>query len=331
MMEVRTQTKDPMQLPPRAMQIFCLDQNAASFLAKPPQPIWQEIKEVLSERFHKRKLICPLPFECIFESARKDLGFRKSIQSLFWELSKGIAFKEFTEISSELTLALVRPTPDWSPWTIWKPVWAEMEGAARNVSGNWKSGKERMIERMKGFVRSPKVEAMSVRELFHAVAAQRSGWLLSDLDRLLESRIAEGSLNYPWLIEFLISMKVSPAEIEALKRVVQHHGWAKIPIHAFEILVGAKWEYDSIHGGSAKYALNDEVDRKRAAIALSYAGVFVTEGDLANLCRKAGVKEFCPTVVLSVRDPQKVRKTIRAIIDAQSDSIRSPASASNCG
>lgn len=226
------------------VRVVYLDQNAASFLAKVnPAPIWREIKQLLADGFRNRKLICPLPFECVFESASKPLEFRQAIQSLFWQLSGGVAFKDYTEISSELTLALVRPTPDWSPWIIWKPVWAEMEGAAQNVSGNWKSEKERMIQRMEGFERSPKVEAMSARGLFHAVAAQRSGWLLRDLDHMLECPTAEDSFNYPWLSKFLISMRVSPAEIVALKRAVQHHGWAKIPIHAFEILVGAKWEY----------------------------------------------------------------------------------------
>jgi len=326
MREAATQSKDPTQSSCRAMQVVYLDQNAASYLAKPAGPIWGEIRESLSEGLGRRKLICPLPFECLVESAPRDLQFRQSIQSLFWQLSAGVAFKDYTEISSELTLALIRPTPHWSPWKIWKPGWAEMEGVAKNVSANWKAEKEHMIERMKDFLRSPKVEVMSIRELFHAVAAQRSGRLLSDLNRMLESRIAGGSLNYPWLIEFLISMQVSPAELEALKRAVRHHGWASIPIHALEILVGAKWEHDSIHGGSAKYAPNDEIDRKRAAIALSYADVFITEGDLANLCRKAKVREYCPTVVLSVREPQEVLKTIRAVIDAQDDSIQSAAS-----
>ena len=257
------------------MQVVCLDQNAASFLAKPnPKPIWREINDALADGFRNRKLICPLPFECVMESAPKPLAFRQSIQGLFWQLSAGVAFKEFTEMSSELTLALVRPAPDWSPWNIWKPIWAEMESAAQNVRVSWGSGKGRMMERMKSFVRSPKVEEMSIRELFHAVAAQRSVWICDDLDCLLEARAAEGPLNYPWLIEFLVSSKLSPAEIEALERAVQYHEWARIPIHAFEMLVGAKWEYDSIRGGSAKYEPNDEIDRKRAAIALSYAEPF---------------------------------------------------------
>lgn len=308
----RSKIQSPKATAAPTMQIVSLDQNAASFLAKAnPERIWLEIKEALTDGFRNRKLICPLPFECVFESAPKPLEFRQAIQSLFWQLSGGIAFKEFTEMSSELTLALVRPTPDWSPWNIWKPIWAEMEGATQGVRNNWSSGKGRMMERMKGFVRSAKVERMSIRELLHSVAAQRSVWLCNDLDCLLEGRIAEVSLNYRWLID----SNLSPAEIMALRRAAQHHGWAKIPIHAFEMLVGAKWEYDSIRGGSAKYEPNDEIDRKRAAIALSHADVFITEGNMASLCQKAKVNEFSPTVVLSVRDPEDILETVRAIAD----------------
>jgi hypothetical protein len=46
------------------VQVVYLDQNAASFLAKPnPEPIWREIREALADGFRKRKLLCPLPFE----------------------------------------------------------------------------------------------------------------------------------------------------------------------------------------------------------------------------------------------------------------------------
>src|ERR1035437_2915121 len=288
--------------PNRAMQVVYLDQNAASFLAKPnPEPIWREIREALADGFRNRKLICPLPFEGVMETAPRPLELRQAVQTLFWQLSEGVAFKAFTEMSNELTLALIRPMPDWSPWIIWKPIWAEMESAAQKIKSDWKSGKEEMTERMNNFVRSSNLEAMSERELFHAVAAQRSVWTCSDLDRLLSGQVVGKSLNCPWLIEFLISAKLSPAEIESLKRAVQHHGWAKIPIHAFEILLGAKWEYDSIRGGSASYEPNDEIDRKRAAIALNHADLFITEGDMAHLCQKAKVNEYSPTLTLSVR------------------------------
>jgi len=296
------------------MQVIYLEQNAASFLAKSkPEPIWQKIRDALAEGFHNGTLICPLPFEGVVETAPRPLELRKSIQALFWQLSEGVAFKSFTEMSSELTLALIRPMPGWSPWLIWKPNWAEMECAAQDVRTDLKSRKERMTERMTRFVRSPELEAMSEQELFHAAAAQRTGWICGDLDCLLAGRATENSLRCPWLIEFLVAANLSPAEIEALKRAVQYHGWANIPIHAFEILLGTKWEYDSIRGGAASYEPNDEIDRMRAAIALNHADLFITEGDLANLCQKAKVSEFSPTRVLSVRNPEKILEVVRSI------------------
>jgi hypothetical protein len=302
------------------MKIVYLDQNAASFLSKSkPEPIWQEIREALVDGFRNRRLICPLPFEGVMESAPRPLELRQAVQSLFWQVSEGVAFKEFTEMSNELTLALIRPVADWSPWLIWKPIWAEMKDAAEKVKSSWKAGKERMTERMKGFVRSPNLEAMSERELFRVVAAQRSGRICSDLDSLLAGRVDENSLNCPRLIEFLVSGNLSPAEIETLKRAVQYHGWAKIPIHAFEILLGAKWEFDSIRGAAAAYEPNDEIDRKRAAIALSHADLFITEGDMANLCQKAKVNAFCPTFVLSVRNPEKILEAVGAINRGRND------------
>jgi len=305
------------------VQVVYLDQNAASFLAKPnPEPIWREIREALADGFRNRKLICPLPFEGVMETAPRPLELRQAVQSLFWQLSEGVAFKEFTEMSNELTLALIRPTPDWSPWLIWKPMWAEMEEAARKVKTNWQAAKKRMDERMNSFVPSPNLEAMSERELFHAVAAQRSGWICRDLDCLLAGRVRDNSLNCPRLIKFLVSENLSPAEITSLKRAVQYHGWAEIPIHAFEILLGAKWEYDSIRGGAATYHPNDEIDRKRTAMALTHADLFITEGGNTDLCRRAKVNDFCPTLVLSVKNPRKVLEAVRAMTDSRNDLIQ---------
>jgi hypothetical protein len=247
------------------------------------------------------------------ETAPRPLELRQSIQSLFWQLSEGVAFKSFIEISNELTLALIRPMQDWSPWIKWKPIWAEMESAAQKISSDRKSGKARMTERMNASVRSADIEKMTVQEIATIAAAQRSSWICSDLDRLLAGQTAETSFKCSWLIEFLISANLSPAEIESLKRAVQFE-WAKIPIHAWEILVGAKWEYDDIRGGAASYAPNDEIDRKRAAIALSHADVFITEGDMANLCQRAKTSDFSKTVVLSVRNPEKILMTVESII-----------------
>jgi hypothetical protein len=313
------------------VHVVYLDQNAASFLAKPnPEPIWKEIRDALADGFRDDKLVCPLPFEGVMETAPRPLELRQAIQSFFWALSGGVAFKAFTEMSNELTLALVRPKPEWTPWAIWKPEWAERETAAKKVSTDWKSAKVRMMNRMNTFVPSPNAAQMTERALFHGIAEQRSLWVYKDLDSLVDNRIEEKSLNCLGLIQFLISEKLSPAEIEALKRAVLHHGWAEIPIHAFEILLAARWEFDSNNGGGAAYNPNDEIDRKRAAIALNHSDLFITEGAMADLCRRAKIDEFCPTLVLSVRNPIKVLDAVRSIIDRES-LMQTPAAPAGLG
>jgi hypothetical protein len=296
------------------VRIVYLDQNAASYLAKPDaEPVWKDIRAALLERVRDERLICPLPFEGVLETAPRPLKHRRDMQALFWQLSRGLAFKAMPEMSSELTLALVRPVSDWSPWVFWKPIWADMEAAAQKVSSDWRNAKLRMVGRMGSFVRSPNVETRSEREIFHSVACQRSVWICNDLDSLITGGAGGESLKCPWLIRFLVSQNISPAETISLKRAIQHHGWAEIPIHTFEILLGARWEYDSIRGGVAAYEPNDEIDRARAAIALSYADLFITEGGVADLCRRANVNDYCPTIVLSVRNPETILETIRTL------------------
>jgi hypothetical protein len=113
-----------------------------------------------------------------------------------------------------------------------------MESVAQKFSSDRKLGKARMMERMNNFSRSSSLEKMSVQEIALIVAMQRSSWICGDLDHLLAGQMAEDSFKCSWLIEFLTSENLTSFEIRALKIAVQD-GWAKIPIHAWEILVGA--------------------------------------------------------------------------------------------
>jgi hypothetical protein len=95
------------------MKVIYLDQNAACYLTKSsPDEVWRKIREALIKGFGDKKLICPLPFECIMETAPRPLELRQAIQSFFWQLSEGVAFKNSTGISNELTLGLIRPMTD---------------------------------------------------------------------------------------------------------------------------------------------------------------------------------------------------------------------------
>ena len=164
---------------------------------------------------------------------------------------------------------------------------------------------------MDDFLNSRTRSSRSAREVFNGIMEQRSIWICEDLDCVLAGRTS-AKLNCPWLIQFLIDAKLCSAEIEALKRAVEYHGWTTIPIHAFEGLLGAQWEFDRNHGGAASYQPNDEIDRMRAAIALDYADFFITEGGIADLCRRSRVEEFSDTRVLSVRNPEKILHELSA-------------------
>jgi hypothetical protein len=305
-------------VPESQMRVVYLDQNAASLLAKPDTgAIWQEIRGVLAAGFRDRQIISPLPFEGVFESAALPLPIRQAVQCFFWQVSGGLAFKEFTEMSCELTLALIRPDSSWSPWLRWLPIWAEMDGTAQKISSDWRAGKERMMVRMNNFVESPNLKTMSKRQLFRAISAQRSMRIYNDLDFLVAGEVNSASIMHPWLLQYLKSQNISPAEIEALRRAIKYHGWARIQIHALDILLGTQWEYDSLRGGAARYEANDEIDRKRAAMALNYADLFITEGGMADLCRRAKISDYSSTIVVSVRDPKNILDAVRSLARSQ--------------
>jgi hypothetical protein len=110
MFEANAQSRQSKATAAPAMQVVYLDQNAASFLAKStPGSIWREIREALADGFRNRKLICPLPFECVLETAPMPLAQRQSLQTPFWELSEGVAFESFIEMSTALLTLSIQP------------------------------------------------------------------------------------------------------------------------------------------------------------------------------------------------------------------------------
>jgi hypothetical protein len=50
---------------------------------------------------------------------------------------------------------------------------------------------------------------------------------------------------------------------------------------------------------------------------LNYADLFITEGGMADLCRRAKISDYSSTIVVSVRDPKNILKVVRSLSRSQ--------------
>lgn len=62
-----------------------------------------------------------------------------------------------------------------------------------------------------------------------------------------------------------------------------------------------------------RYKVNDEIDRWRAAVALTYCDLFITDSGAAELAREAvrGYEEDFPCAIFSVRQTAEIEAAVK--------------------
>jgi len=295
------------------MKILYLDQNAASYLAEPPNQQWKQIAQQLEEGFSDRRLVCPIPRETIIETARCSRREKRIlIQTFLNSVCGGMRFCSFREIMQSATLALVRPSHDIVPFELIEPNWAEDDVEAARIAKVDGEMRKRMEERVGAFSHSPEQRSYTPGEMFLSGAEERTRKLWRDLDRfLVEPATAIGAYEVPWLMQFLIGAGISADEARALVAELRRHRWEQIAVNSFDLLLGAHWDHDIIHRQRPNYKSNDEVDRWRAAVALVYSDIFITDSYVTELCRKAKTNDYSATVVFSAKRPKPILECLQ--------------------
>jgi hypothetical protein len=116
-----------------------------------------------------------------------------------------------------------------------------------------------------------------------------------------------------WLMKGLLSHELTVVEARNLSEAVRHHRWEAIPDNFFDLWLGSRWDHDGLQGQRPRYYPNDEIDRWRAAVALAHSDMFITDAYLADLCRRARVTDYTPTVVFSTKQTAAILDHLRSI------------------
>jgi hypothetical protein len=165
-----------------------------------------------------------------------------------------------------------------------------------------------MTDRMANAPAPEGAEAMSVKEIFDKIAADGCGMFYRDLLKFLEDENGPiDDYEIPWLMRGLMLHDLTAEEARDLGEKIRYHKWEAIPENYFDLMLTARWEHDRVHHHRPNYTPNDEIDRWRAAVALSCAQLFVTDKYMAGLCQRAGVLQSANLPVLSVSQTDQFR------------------------
>ena len=85
-----------------------LDQYATSGIFENDSILWKEIKELLILGVDSGRILCPSSSEHFLETSQKEISKAKYLDSCFYELSRGYAFKAELFITSQLVISIIR-------------------------------------------------------------------------------------------------------------------------------------------------------------------------------------------------------------------------------
>lgn len=296
------------------MTVIYLDQNAASRLALDDDASrWHQIRRIISRGVSKGKVVCPIPLETLVESSPCTTAQRMKIEELFKEIGKDTRFPYFQEAITSQTLSLIRPETSCYSLIPFAAKWGHREVEAATAKSLHRKNQERMKARVAEFLNhQPQGRKRSFDEIFGASAKERSGFFFRDLERFrLSGSVGPTNYERPLLIESLVSHGLTIVEAEALGKAVLKREWIKIPCNWVDLKIGARWDHDFQIGQRPNYLANDELDRGRAAVALCYADVFITDGYLAELCRRCGT--ISTTKIFSVKQVAEIEALLSNI------------------
>jgi hypothetical protein len=287
-------------MPPKAIY---LDLNAASEIAcATTGSQWAVIRDRLQKKFEEGRIVCPLPLETLAEAAPCDMTQRVAIEKLFLSLSRGAAFRPFTNMILNATIALVRSR--W-PVPIYVPIragWSIDEKFMETTRSDADQSRSEMASRMDGATPPESADEKDVKAIFDEICKERSAMAYRDFEHFSkDGHDLKREYEIPWLIAGAARAALTRKEADLLCDAICHHKWEAIPENYFDLRLTARWEHDRIRKHRPNYFPNDEIDRWRAAVALTNCQLFVTDKYAADLCRRSGVLDIAGTTVLSVR------------------------------
>ena len=188
-----------------------------------------------------------------------------------------------------------------------RPDWGVGDDAARIAKESHSQTKDHMIRGIQAYNFPPCAKDMTAQEIFRGASLERCGRFLRDLENFTASPTTHASdyENY-WLMSGLIAEGFTVTEARRLGEAVRHHRWEAIFVNFFDLKLGSRWDHDAVHGQRPNYSPNDDIDRWRAAVALAHSDVFITDSYMADLCRRASVGDYTPTVIFSTKQAAEI-------------------------
>ena len=236
--------------------IIYLDQFASVGLFESESKEWKQIKELIIIGVEKKKIICPLSTEHYIETSQKEKTKAIALDTEFYKLSGGYAFKSELFITSQLIISLVRKNnitlKTYMYDEIFKNILSSHEKRdifteAKKQFNNKISEATYVANKIREITRSDKSDSKTKQLMVSAHKTISVSKFISRLKDLLNNGylrimgVPFGSGDVPhWIDQMIFQLtnnhKITMTETKRLISELEKHGFNNIPTLISELL-----------------------------------------------------------------------------------------------
>ncbi len=296
------------------LSIIYLDQFASVGLFESELIEWIKIKELITIGVENKKIICPLSAEHYLETSQKEERKAINLDTEFYKISGGFAFKSELFITSQLIISLIRNNNVTLGTYLYDKISKDILSQDKNLSVFIETKKqlnEKIIEstllanEIRKITRNDRTDNKTKRQLISAHKSvsifefkSRLTDLLRDGHIVIRGVPFESGAVPHWIDQLIFQLterhKITKKETNLLISELGKHGFENIPTLDIRTSLSATM---SVY--NKKETVNDQIDIMRISTGLPLCDILLTDNQRKKEIIELGFHEKYDTKIYS--------------------------------
>ena len=296
------------------LSIIYLDQFASVGLFESESADWKRIKELIIACVEKKIAICPLSAEHYLESAQKEDKKAIALDTEFYKISGGFAFKSELFITSQLLISFIRKNNITLKTYLYDKIFANVLSDKKNLDTfietknqlNTKIAEStQFVNEIRKITRSDRTDSKTKRQLILVHKSINTSEFISRLNDLLRDGhifirgvpFESGDVPH-WIDQLIFQLtkkhRITKKETKILISELEKNGFDNIPTLDIRTSLSA-----IISVYNKKETVNDHIDIMRISSGLPISDVLLTDSQRKKEIIECGLHEKYKTKVYS--------------------------------
>ncbi|HZL08388.1 MAG TPA: hypothetical protein VFC65_00205 [Prolixibacteraceae bacterium] len=298
----------------QSLSIIYLDQFASIGLFESKSREWKKIREWIITGVENKKIICPLSAEHYLETAQKEKQKAIALDTEFYKISGGFAFKSELFITSQLIISLIRQNNVTLKTYLYDEIFKNVLSDERNINTFKKTKKQlndniaegtQLANEIRKITRDNRSDLKTKQQLILAHKSVNISEFISRLNDLLsEGHIFIRGVPFEsgdvphWIDQLIFQLtnkhRITKKETILLISELEKFGFNNIPTLDIRTSLSA-----IISAYNKNETVNDQIDIMRISTGLPISDILLTDKQRKNEILELGINEKYHTKIYS--------------------------------